>query len=130
MSQPAMSLHGLPDLPRDQDGPVFREPWEAQAFALAVRLAEAGYFTWAEWTAVLSQEIVAAQRHGDPDLGHTYYQHWLRALERLCVDKGLLARTDLEQRKDAWQQAYRNTPHGQPVTLAAASATPTPRQGA
>jgi len=75
--------------PRDDDGPVFREPWEAHAFALAVRLSEANCFTWSEWAATLSHEIQDAQERGDPDLGSTYYHHWVRALERLCVEKGL-----------------------------------------
>ena len=112
--------HALPALPRDLEGPVFREPWEAQAFALAVHLSEAGYFTWAEWVAVLSQEIHAAPQRGDADLGQTYYQHWLKALERLCAEKHLVGLADMRQRQEAWRQAYRNTPHGQPVELAAA----------
>lgn len=111
----------LPALPRDADGPLFREPWEAHAFALAVRLAEAGYFHWSEWVEALSQEIRTAQTHGDPDLGDTYYQHWLKALERLCTAKGLVSAEGLAQRLEAWRQAYASTPHGQPVELAAAA---------
>jgi nitrile hydratase accessory protein len=88
MTNSSMAIHELPALPRDQGGPVFNEPWEAQAFALAVRLSEAGCFTWSEWVTALSQEIKAAQVRGDQDLGPTYYQHWLSALERICVDKG------------------------------------------
>ena len=50
MSASAAALvETLPDLPRDADGPVFREPWEAQAFAMAVSLHERGLFTWPEW---------------------------------------------------------------------------------
>jgi nitrile hydratase accessory protein len=116
---PAPAIDALPALPRDRDGPVFEEPWQAQAFALAVRLCEAGCFSWAEWTAALSQEIRAAQARGDPDLGHTYYQHWLNALERLCIAKGLVSHAELQRRAEAWRQAYRQTPHGQPVELAA-----------
>jgi nitrile hydratase accessory protein len=81
-----MTLNDLPALPRDKEGPVFDEPWEAQAFALAVCLSELGCFTWPEWVAILSQEIKAAQERGDPDLGNTYYQHWLNALERICAE--------------------------------------------
>ena len=110
------------DLPRDEGGPVFGEPWEAQAFALAVRLSEAGCFSWAEWAAALGDEIRAAQARGDPDRGATYYQHWLAALERLCVAKGLLAGADLERRREEWRQAYLHTPHGRPVELSAAAA--------
>ena len=72
------------------DEPPFREPWEAQAFAMTVKLHEAGHFTWPEWAAVLSEEIAEAQKRGDPDLGTTYYNHWLRALERIVVEKGLV----------------------------------------
>jgi nitrile hydratase accessory protein len=115
-----MALNELPAFSREQGGPVFNEPWEAQAFALAVRLSEAGHFSWSEWTAVLSEEIKAAPARGDPDLGHTYYQHWLNALERICVEKGLVGGADLRQRLQEWWCAYRNTPHGQPVELSAA----------
>lgn len=92
----------LPDgMPRDADGPVFREPWEAQAFALTLRLFEAGHFTWTEWAEALAAEIAAAQAAGDPDLGDTYYRHWLRALERLLAGKGILAPDALDARAAA-----------------------------
>lgn len=112
-----MDTMDLPALPKDQDGPVFNEPWEAQAFALAVRLSDAGYFTWSEWAAVLSREIKDAQQHGDPDVGNTYYHHWLDALERLCTKKGLVRTAELLRRKDKWRLAYLHTPHGKPVEL-------------
>jgi nitrile hydratase accessory protein len=120
MPKPSIAINQLPALPRDQAGPVFNEPWEAQAFALAVHLSEAGYFTWSEWAAILSEEITAAQVRGDPDLGQTYYHHWLNALERICVDKGLVDPEDTRQRMEAWRRAYLNTRHGQPVELSAA----------
>jgi nitrile hydratase accessory protein len=120
MTGPGAAFDELPALPCDQDGPVFNEPWEAKAFALAVRLSEAGCFTWAEWAMILSQEIKAAQARGDPDLGQTYYQHWLNALERICVEKGLVDREDMRQRTEAWRRAFLHTPHGQPVDLSAA----------
>jgi nitrile hydratase accessory protein len=120
MTDPTVAINDLPALPRDLEGPVFNEPWEAQAFALAVRLSEAGYFTWSEWAVVLSQEINVAQARGDPDGGLTYYQHWLNALERLCTDKGLISREDMRQRREEWRRAYRQTPHGQAVELSAA----------
>ena len=85
-------------IPRDADGPVFREPWEAQAFALAVTLHEAGCFTWAEWSRCLAEAIRAAQAAGDPDHGESYYRHWLAALERLLAAKGLVAPAALAQR--------------------------------
>jgi nitrile hydratase accessory protein len=119
MTEPTVAIDNLPALPRDQEGPVFNEPWEAQAFAVAVRLSEAGYFTWSEWAAVLSHEIKLAQAQGDPNLGQSYYHHWLNALERICVDKGLVGREDIHQRLDEWRRAYLNTPHGQPIELSA-----------
>lgn len=110
----------LGQIPRDDEGPVFKEPWEAQAFALAVRLSEQGHFTWAEWARALGDEIAKAEARGDPDLGDTYYEHWVAALERLCAEKGLVGRDSMSQRKREWRQAYRNTPHGKPIELAAA----------
>jgi nitrile hydratase accessory protein len=115
-----MTMNDLPALPRDEEGPVFNEPWEAQAFALAVCLSEVGCFTWPEWVAILSQEIKAAQERGDPDLGDTYYQHWLNALERICAEKDFVGHEDMSQRQQEWRRAYLNTPHGQPIELSAA----------
>jgi len=111
----------LPRLPRDQDGPVFAEPWQAQAFALAVRLSEQGCFTWKEWAAALAQELKAAEDRGEPDDGSHYYEHWLAALEGLVTGKGLLDRAAMLERKEAWADAYRHTPHGKPVELTAGS---------
>ena len=110
-------LAALLRLPREKDGPVFAEPWEAQAFALAVKLSEQGYFTWKEWASALADELRAAVDRGDPDDGSHYYHHWLAALERLVTAKGLTDRTALETRKEAWAEAYRHTPHGRPVEL-------------
>ena len=108
----------LPALPRDEAGaPVFREPWEAQAFAMAVRLHEAGHFTWPEWAERLAGEIKRAQAAGDPDRGDTYYHHWLRALEGLVAEKGLVGAQELRQRKAEWEVAARATPHGKPIEL-------------
>jgi nitrile hydratase accessory protein len=115
-----LSIDDLPALPRDEGGPVFKQPWEAKAFALAVRLSEAGCFTWPEWVKFFSHEIRAAQEQGDADLGDTYYQHWLSALERICTAKGLVGDEDMHRRKAAWRRAYLNTPHGQPIDLSAA----------
>jgi nitrile hydratase accessory protein len=108
----------LPGLPRDAAGPVFREPWEAQAFAMALALNERGLFTWNEWAATLSEEIKAAQAAGDPDTGDTYYRHWLNALERLVATK-VPGADALERYRDAWRHAAQRTPHGAPIALAA-----------
>jgi nitrile hydratase accessory protein len=110
-------LSDLPRLPRDEGGPVFAEPWQAQAFALAVTLSEQGHFTWKEWAAALADELQAAARRGEPDDGSRYYEHWLAALESLVTAKGLADPTALLTRKEAWAAAYRGTPHGQPVEL-------------
>ena len=107
----------LPTLPRDEDGPVFNEPWEAEAFAMTLNLYAQGYFTWPEWVERLGAEISAAPDAGDADRGDTYYLHWLKALEGLVAEKGLLTTDDLANRRDAWDKAARATPHGQPIVL-------------
>lgn len=119
MSKPELADFSALRLPRDEGGPVFAEPWEAQAFALAVKLSEQGYFTWKEWAAALAGELQAAADRGEPDNGTGYYRHWLAALERLAVARGLTDPAALLARKEAWADAYRHTPHGQPVELSA-----------
>jgi nitrile hydratase accessory protein len=114
-------LASLPHLPRDGGGPVFAEPWQAQAFAMAVRLSAQGHFTWPEWAAALADELKSAADRGEPDDGSHYYEHWLAALERLVTAKALLNPHEMLDRKEAWADAYRHTPHGKPVTLANAS---------
>lgn len=99
------------------EGPVFREPWEAQAFAMTVELHRQGHFTWPEWAACLGVEIKAAQARGDADTGETYYEHWLRALEKLVAAKRLSSAEELDERRDAWERAARATPHGEPIVL-------------
>ncbi len=117
-------IAALPRLPRDDGGPVFAEPWQAQAFAMAVRLSERGHFTWKEWAAALADELKAAAGRGEPDDGSRYYEHWLAALERLVTAKGLTDPAALLARKEAWADAYRHTPHGKPIELSAASSEP------
>jgi len=107
----------IASIPRGKDGPVFRAPWEAQAFALAVALYERGLFTWPEWAATLAGEIEHAQAEGDPDLGDTYYHHWLAALERLATEKGAAEPAALARCGAAWAHAASRTPHGTPITL-------------
>jgi nitrile hydratase accessory protein len=104
-------------LPRDADGPVFREPWEAQAFAMTLALYDRGLFTWSEWAATLADEIKRAQAAGDPDTGETYYRHWLNALERIVAEKGAATSHALRRYRDAWDHAADRTPHGTPIEL-------------
>jgi nitrile hydratase accessory protein len=97
--------------------PVFAEPWEAEAFALAVKLSEQGYFTWKEWAATLADELKTATDRGEIDDGSHYYHYWLAALEKLVTVKGLTDQEAMEKCKEAWADAYRHTPHGEPVQL-------------
>jgi nitrile hydratase accessory protein len=109
----------IPTIPRDADGPVFREPWEAQAFAMALALHGRGVFTWPEWAEALGAEIKRAQAAGDPDTGATYYRHWLAALETLVARKGVATDATLHRYREAWERACFRTPHGAPIELKA-----------
>jgi nitrile hydratase accessory protein len=111
------ATRAVPSIPRDAEGPVFREPWEAQAFALAVALHERGVFTWSQWADTIGDEIRRAQLAGDPDTGQTYYRHWLAALERIVVARQIADRITLARYHDAWDRAADRTPHGQPIEL-------------
>jgi nitrile hydratase accessory protein len=104
-------------MPRDDRGPVFREPWEAQAFAMALALQQRGLFTWSEWAAALGEEIKRAQRAGDPDTGETYYRHWLATLERVVGEKGVASEETQQRYRTAWHRAADRTPHGAPIEL-------------
>src|SRR6516225_12382343 len=104
-------------MPRGPQGPVFQEPWEAQAFAMTLALHQRGLFGWNEWTAVLGEEIKRAQAGGDPDTGETYYRHWLAALERIVAEKGVTDSAALSRYRDAWDHAADRTPHGAPIVL-------------
>jgi len=119
MTNAEENVLNLPGLPLSNEGPVFREPWEAQAFALVLKLHEDGHFTWSEWAESLSAAISSAQLAGDSDDGSTYYSHWLSALETLVTTKKLSTTAELTTRKDEWDRAVRNTPHGQPIELEA-----------
>ena len=111
------ATEAVPSIPRDSEGPVFREPWEAQAFAMALALHDRGLFTWPEWAATLADEIKRAQAAGDPDTGETYYRHWLNALERIVAEKGIATTDTLHRYRDAWDHAADRTPHGEPIEL-------------
>jgi nitrile hydratase accessory protein len=111
------ATEAFPSIPCDAEGPVFREPWEAQAFAMALALHERGVFTWNKWAQTLGEEIRRAQQAGDPDTGETYYWHWLAALERLVAAKGVASTETLVRYRDAWDRAADRTPHGTPIEL-------------
>jgi nitrile hydratase accessory protein len=120
MSTDAAAHHAtqsVQSIPRNAEGPVFRAPWEAEAFALALALHERGIFSWTEWAATLGDEIKKAQAAGDPDTGETYYHHWLATLERIVAAKGLADANVLTRTRDAWQRACARTPHGTPIEL-------------
>ena len=111
------ATEAVPSIPRDAEGPVLREPWEAQAFAMTLALHARGLFTWPEWAATLGAEIKRAQAAGDPDTGETYYRHWLAALERMVAEKGVTDAGTLRKYFDAWDHAADRTPHGIPLEL-------------
>ena len=111
------AIAAVPGIPRSSEGPMFREPWEAEAFAMAVALHERGLFAWSEWTAMLADEIKRAQARGDPDTGETYYLHWLAALERIVAEKGVTDAASLAHYRAAWDHAADRTPHGAPIVL-------------
>jgi nitrile hydratase accessory protein len=114
------ATQAVPSIPCDAEGPVFREPWEAQAFAMAVALHERGLFNWTEWANTIGEEIKRAHAAGDPDTGETYYRHWLNALERIVTVKQVTDRATLTRYRDAWDRAADRTPHGMPIELRAA----------
>lgn len=111
------ATEAIPSIPQGAQGPVFREPWEAQAFAMTLALHTAGIFAWNEWAAMLGAEIREAQAGGDPDTGATYYHHWLAALERMVAEKGVTTRETLAHHYRAWERAAGRTPHGTPIEL-------------
>ena len=117
MSRSDVDYGALPAIPRDAEGPVFRAPWEAQAFAMAVKLHEAGHFSWREWAERLAAEIAAARERGEHDDGTRYYRYWLATLEKLVAEKGLVSGAELSNRSEEWVEAANNTPHGQPIVL-------------
>jgi nitrile hydratase accessory protein len=112
----------LESIPRDLEGPVFREPWEAQAFALVVQLHRRGVFTWTEWADALSAEIAAVKRRGEADTGIDYYRHWLAALEHLLEHKGIAGESRLRERGQellaTWPSGHDHVARRDPVAVA------------
>ena len=111
------AAEAIPGIQRNESGPVFRAPWEAHAFAMAVALHEKGLFAWSEWSSMLGEEIKKAQVAGDPDTGETYYHHWLATLERMVAEKGVTSAQSIAQHYQAWEHAMHRTPHGKPIEL-------------
>ena len=111
---------------RELDGPAFAEPWMAQVFACAVHLSSQGLFTWNEWVDVFSAEIKAHPQEPGEAANAAYYRQWLAALETIVGRKGAASTTEISERQETWRQAYLNTPHGQPVELHHAGASPEP----
>jgi len=107
----------LPGQPRDADGPVFLEPWEAQAFATVLLLHQRGLFSWSEWSAALAEQIAAATARGEPGPGDTYYRHWLAALEGIIDRKGACSDAELRRYRRAWHRAATRTRHGESIEL-------------
>jgi nitrile hydratase accessory protein len=114
-----MLLPAVPGLPRDEEGPVFAAPWQAQAFAMTVALHERGLFTWPEWAQCLANCIVAAPAGAEEEAGDAYYRQWLAALEQMVARKGASTEGELQRYQQAWDHAADRTPHGQPITLQA-----------
>ncbi len=113
----AAALAGRGALPADRAGPVFLEPWHAQAFAMTVALHERGHFTWAEWAEALGLELARSAADDEPE--NAYYEAWLAALEALLAGKGLVGEAERRARRDAWEAAAHATPHGHPIKLEA-----------
>jgi nitrile hydratase accessory protein len=75
----------------------FAEPWEAEAFALAVELSDRGVFAWSEFSLALGAEIRTAGADG----GTAFYALWLLALERLLTGKGIVSSVVVQAREAA-----------------------------
>lgn len=117
------ALNALPSIPKDDEGPVFTAPWQAEIFAITLSLYEQDVFKWTEWAELLSNKIKEAQDLGDPDLGDTYYHHWLGALEQMIISKGIDENDQLLELYNAWDLAAQSTPHGQAIELSKGDAS-------
>jgi nitrile hydratase accessory protein len=106
-----------PDMPGDADGPVFLEPWHAEAFSLAVALHRQGAFSWSEWVEHFSTTLRDVPAAPGETVEAAYYRRWLLALETISARKRLASAAEMAERKEEWRRAYLQTPHGQPVKL-------------
>ncbi len=93
------NMTGSIALPRRNGELVFEEPWEGRVFGLAVALNESGIYDWPDFSERLVEETASDEQQGRYGL---YYQRWVRALERLALDHGLLTTTELETRTQAF----------------------------
>lgn len=115
-----MSLGENPDLKplAGRDGePAFDEPWQAEALALADSLVQQGLFSAGDWSETLGRKLRDAESRGEPDTQQTYYECVLAALEQLVAANSEIDRDAMQAMRGDWEQAYRSTPHGQPVQL-------------
>ncbi|WP_062381295.1 nitrile hydratase accessory protein [Pseudomonas abietaniphila] len=117
-------IPAMAGLSLDKEGPVFDKPWQAQAFSLLVHLHQTGLFPWNEWVQTFSDEIKASPAQPGESVNDAYYRQWLAAMESMVTTLGLTGIEDITRRTEQWQQAYLNTPHGQPVTLLNATCPP------
>lgn len=107
----------LGPLAQNDNNPIFDEGWQAQVLALAFNLVERGQFSSVEWSEALGAELEQSKQRGDPDNSDSYYQSVLTALEKLLDSKNELTTGTVDQRTEAWRDAYLRTPHGKPVEL-------------
>lgn len=114
MSSPEAALGPLR---RKDDDPIFDEPWQAQALAMADSLVRAGVISPSDWAETLGAQLESLYAQGESDDSETYYGAVLAALEQLLDQGGAVRREDLSVRRDAWARAYLNTPHGEPIEL-------------
>lgn len=98
----------VPGIPADATA-AFEEPWQARAFAVAVTVAKTSSIDWAEFQSRLANEIETDQRQATGDqTEQLYYERWLRALESLSIDQGLVSADELERRSREFQAGDRD----------------------
>lgn len=97
---------GIDDLPATAAVPrkngelVFDAPWQSRAFGIVVGLHQRGLFHWDEFKDRLIAAVAEPIDDAEASPATVYYRQWLRALERLVADKGLLSASDLAARTE------------------------------
>lgn len=77
------------------EGPVFEAPWQARAFAIAVALADEHY-AWSDFNRRFTDE---KEIPGSSNVSEAaYYERWLRALQQLLEEEGLVGPDELAAR--------------------------------